>query len=107
MSWQLVSESNVLETKDNEAGTGTLERTVNTIVRKQSITAYESPSESGTLSGVLTFYWNASLQSRSLANPKKYKCISDQVERQEIPGNGGERIQVWVYISAWTAASFS
>lgn len=101
MSWELVSQEDSYETRQAADGIAIEKREFRQVVRKMSITAYQNGSEIGNTTGVLTFVWGGTTHTKSLSNPKKYLCVLDGMDRKDIPGNGGERVQRWVYYSPW------
>ena len=101
MSWELVSQSDTYEFRDGADGVGVERREVRTVVRKETITAYTSSSEAGNLSGTLSFVWNGTTHAKSLSGGKKYYCNGDSINRLEIPGNGADRVQEWIYYGIW------
>lgn len=103
MSYELVSQQETDQFRTAADGVGVEKREVKRIVRKKSITAWEEPNENGTTSGILTFSWGGTTHIKSLSNPKVFYCEEDTLNRQEIPGKGGDRVQSWVYMSPWSA----
>lgn len=105
MSYELVSERDGYETRTGSNGTSIEVREVREVVLTKSVTAYEKPDEAFTTKGVLTFRYNGALQVKSLSNPKKFLCIQDEIQREEIPGAGAKRNQVWIYYSEWAVTT--
>lgn len=105
MSFELVSETDAYETRTGENGTSIQVREFREVVLTKTITAYETPNEAFTTKGVLTFLYNGSWKSKSLSNPKKFLCTTDAIVRDEIPGAGAKRQQVWVYYSPWATTT--
>lgn len=103
MSWQLVSQNETDQFRTAADGLGVEKREVKRIVRKKSITAWETPNQNGTTSGVLSFNWGGTTHTKSLSGSKVFYCEEDTLNRAEIPGNGGDRVQSWVYMSPWSA----
>jgi hypothetical protein len=101
MSWELVSQHETDQFRTAADGVGVEKREVKRIVRKKSITAWEEPNENGTTSGILTFSWGGTSHAKSLSSPKVFYCEEDTLNRAEIPGKGGDRVQSWVYMSPW------
>lgn len=101
MSFELVSENDSYETRTGSDGESIQVREFREVVLTKSITAYETPNEAFTAKGVLTFLYNGALQIKSLSNPKKFLCTTDGIFREDIPGAGAKRNQVWVYYSPW------
>lgn len=102
MSWQLVQQQDATETKVEDDVL--YERSVRLIVIQKTVTSYENTSAVGSEKSVMTFNWNNSLQIKSLPQGEKYKCLSDDITRTEIPGNGGVRTQTWIRYGAYAEA---
>jgi hypothetical protein len=105
MSYELVSQDETDQFRTAADGVGVEKREVKRIVRKKSITAWEEPNQNGTTTGVLTFLWGGLTHIKSLSSPKVFYCEQDTLNRSDIPGKGGERVQSWVYMSPWSAYS--
>lgn len=101
MSWQLVSLEETDQFRTGADGIGVEKREVKRLVREKSITAFETPNENGTTSGSITFNWNMATHIKALSSPKVFYCEGDNITRDDIPGNGGKRIQSWLYMSPW------
>lgn len=105
MSYELVSEADNFETRTASNGTSIEVREFREVQLMKFITSYERPDEAFTTKGVLTYLYNGELQIKSLSNPKKFVCTSDVIQREEIPGAGAKRMQVWVYYSPWAVTT--
>lgn len=101
MSYQFVSQRDTHEYRTGADGVGVERREVREVVRKKAVTSYEDTNDNGTSQGSLTFLWNGTTHIKMLSGNKRYICANDEIVRSEIPGNGGERVQVWVYYSPW------